>query len=128
MDGTSGPPAPGGLPKGGTDKKKVTIATGPEMGPSPFTSPSLPAGGGGGGDGDAPPPSILRRPQVLRSASSLSQRVSGTLDRALSHHERPDGATEARTLLPGVDLRAHLGLVEEGSDDDDDNSAGKIWF
>ena len=64
------------------------------------------------------------RPHILTPSTS---RLSLPLELALGSMERPDGAREARTLLPGVDLR-HFNIAldedEEGENEGID-SAGK---
>lgn len=45
-------------------------------------------------------------------AFSGNQRYSRSLDQALTSLQQSDGAREARTLLPGIDLRSTLGIAE----------------
>ena len=89
--------------------------------PAPTTNSDI---GGGDGGGDSLPstmPSRSLTPELSttssfklpRSVSRSDSRLAVPLELALNGLERPDGAREARILLPGVDLRQHFGLEKE---------------
>lgn len=135
---TLAPAAMAGEPKpqgavGGATPVVVSLGTLPAPPASPFASPepvsvSLQAVEGGAhadDDDTAPaqqrPPSSASAASVPRSVSSLDPRVSAQLELALSSMRRCDGAREARTLLPGVDLLQHFGMA--GDEDNSENGA-----
>jgi hypothetical protein len=60
--------------------------------------------------------------KIPRSVSRADSRLAAPLELALSGLERPDGAREARILLPGVDLRQHFIGVEEREQDEGGNT------
>jgi hypothetical protein len=77
-------------------------------------------GGGGGGTPSLPTSthpspelSITSSFKLPRSVSRADSRLAAPLELALNGLERPDGAREARILLPGVDLRQQLGFDGE---------------
>lgn len=51
--------------------------------------------------------------RIPRSVSRVDSRLAAPLELALSGLERPDGAREARILLPGIDLRHHFGFEDD---------------
>jgi hypothetical protein len=97
-----------------------------ELTPPGNKATALPNNGadGGGDGGESATPCILTNTlspelskassfKLPRSVSRADSRLAAPLELALSGLERPDGAREARILLPGVDLRQHFGLETE---------------